>query len=446
MKNKRIGCLSLLLLAFWGTGASAATFDLAACVDRGLQYNPEIISRKIAIEEAKKEVGKAGYLFMPTVSVLHKNSTLSNDGSLATSREFPDQSNSVTTLTVSQPLFTGFAGLTSLERAKYVEEYYYEEMREARLLLIRNINRQYFDYLRLLEDAETAKETISGLEKQLMAANAFYEQRMAPQLQVLQSEVRLSSARQNLVQVQTQIDNARIKLNELLALDLNDSDAEYVGRLIDFDYQNSKTLSDYASRVTLRPDLHLAEINAALARKDAKLILARSLPKVSVDADYNDRQLDYNYSEYKDYEEDYWTLGIKMEMNLFRGGADAAEYSQKILSASRHEENLRKVRNQIDRELVTSYASQQEALTRIDSALKIREVALAALERARAAFELGLGTTTTVLDAQQEFTQAMVSVSRARTDFLFAKADLEYLAAMDDFDNADAESVTPSGQ
>lgn len=432
MKNKRIACLTLLIVAFLRPGAFAATFDLAACVERGLQHNPEILSRKIAIEEAKKELGKAASLFLPTVTVSHQISSLTNDGTLQQSREFPDQSSKTTTFRLSQPLFTGFAGLTTLEKVKYVQEYRNEELREARLTLIRNIQRQFFEYLRLVEDVETVKETILGLEKQLKAANAFYEQRMAPQLQVLQAEVRLSSSRQNLVQVQTQVDNARLKMNELLALDLVENGAEYTGRLIDFDFHDNRTLADYTARVMSRPDLHMGDINATLARKEAKLILARALPKVSVDADYNDRQLDHNYSGYTDYKEDYWTLGLNVSMNLFQGGADVAAYSQQLLAVSRHEEDLRKLRNQIDREVLTSYASQQEAQTRIDSALKIQEVALAALDRARTAFELGLGTTITVLDAQQEVSQAMVGVAKARADFLLAKADLEYLAAMEE--------------
>lgn len=432
MRDKQILCLSLLLLLVLPMGASAVTYDLAAAVDRGLRFNPAISSRKIAIEESKKEMDKAVALFLPTVSVSHQISTLSNDGSLQQSREFPDQSSTSTTLRFSQPLFTGFAGLTTLEKVKYVQEYRQAEFQEARLSLIREIQRQFFEYLQRLEDEETAKETISGYEMQLTAANAFYEQRMAPQLQVLQAEVRVSSARQSLVQVQTLTSNARLKLNELLALESVESGVEYSGRLIDFDCQITKPLSDYTSRVTSRPDLHMAEINIALARKEAKIILARYFPRVSVDADYNDRQVDRNYAGYSDYEEDYWTLGLNVQMNLFQGGGDTAAYSQQLLAVTRYQQDLRRLRNQIDREMLVSYASQQEALTRIDSALKIREVAQAALERARTAFELGLGTTITVLDAQQELTQAMVSLAKARTDFLFAKADLEYLAALDD--------------
>ena len=432
MRNNRIVCLTLILVAVFRTIVTAATFDLAACIDRGLRLNPEIASRKIAIEESKKELNKAEALFLPTVSVNYQTSTLSNKGSLAHSRNYPDQSSSVTSFRLSQPLFTGFAGLTTLSKVQYVREYRQAELLEARLTLIREIQRQFFDYLRLLEDVATVNETIAGLTKQLKSANAFYEQRMAPQLQVLQAEVRLSSAQQNLIQVQTQVGNARFRLNEMIALRADETEAEYSGHLIDFDFQITKTLSDYASHLPSRPDLHMANIKIILARKESKLILARALPRVSVDADYNDRQLDYNYAGYKDYEEDYWTLGLNVSMNLFQGGADVAAYSQQLLAVSRNEEDLRKLRNQIDREVLVAYASQQEAMMRIDSAVKIKEVALAALDRARTAFELGLGTTITVLDAQQEVSQAMVGIAKARTDFLLAKVDLEYLAAQDD--------------
>lgn len=442
MTMSRIFLLSFLFLAGLRTGAAAASFDLAACLERGLQANPEILSRKIAVEESKKEIYKAQGLFMPTISVQRQDSVQQAlKAAVSESREYPSYTGAVTSLRFSQPLFTGFAGTTALEKARYLREARHTELREARLSLIRDIRRQFFEYLRLLEDIETAKVTISGLEKQLNAANAFYEQEMAPQLQVLQAEVRLSSARQSLVQVQTQADNARRRLNELLSLPAEEASVEYVGRLEDFDLENISPLSCYAVRAQARPAVRLGEINVVLARKEAQVILARFLPKVNFDADINKRDVDYKYEGYTDYQENYWTLGLNMSMNLFQGGADAASYSQQQLAASRYEEELRKLRQQIDRELLSAYASRQEAFKRIDSAQKIKDVALAALDRARAAFELGLGTTMTVLDAQKEAAQAMGDVARARSDFLLAQADLDYLAGRDDAYPADADEA-----
>jgi len=442
MKTHRIVCLSLVIFAALRAGASAATYDLAACVERGLRANPGIASRKIAIAESEKDISSAISRFLPTVTAAHQISTLSNHGSFADSVNYPDQNGTVASLRLSQPLFTGFAGLTTLEKARYVRELRQTELREARVGLIRDIQRQFFEYLRLVAEVETAEVTVAGLEKQLKSANAFYEQRMAPQLQVLQAEVRVSSARQELVLAQTKAENGRRRLNELLAFAPNDSDIEYSGRLADFDYQGGQPLADYSARALSRPDLRMGELNIALARKDAKLALSRALPRVSVDADYNDRQRDNTNPLHSDYNEDYWTLGLNMSMNVFQGGADVADYRKQVLVANRYEEDLRKLRNQIDREVLVAYASQQEALLRIDSARKIKDVAEAALDRAQTAFELGLGTTTVVLDAQEELTRAMSGISRAQADFMGFKADLDYLAARDEAYAADDQSTS----
>lgn len=431
MRNAFILLVLAAVALLPGVGG-AATFDLASAVDRTLRFNPEIASRRIAIDEAKKELGKAGGLFLPTITASQQLSTLSASDSLLNSRNYPDESSKITNLRLSQPLFTGFAGLNTLDKVKYIREYRECELHEAQLGLIRQVQRQFYDYLRLVEDVASFQETIVGLEEQLKAAKAFFEQYMAPELQVLQAEVRLSTARQDLVQIQTQASNARRRLHELLALPAGEADAEYSGRLSDFDCQGVSPLADYAERAKTRPDLRMANINIALARKEAKIILGRSLPRVTVDADYYDRDVRYDARALPGYNEDYWTLGLNVSINLFQGGADAAAYGQQMLAASRHQEDLRKLSNQIDRELETSHASLREAALRIDSALRTKEVAVAALDRAKTAFELGLGTTITVLDAQRDVNQAMTGISKARADFLSSRADLEYLAAMDE--------------
>lgn len=425
---QRITRLLLVIVAMVATSgpAAAATYDLAACVERGLRMNPEIASRKIAIQEIEKELPKAGNLFLPTITLSSQVTNLNNANAVERNNDYLDQESKTANLRLTQPLFTGFTGLNTLQKVKFLKEYRQTELREAEAVLTRDIHRQYFDFLRLSEEVAANRETIAGLEKQLAAAQAFYAQGMAARQQVLQVEVRLASARQDLLQVRTQAANSRLRLNNLLAEE-SGAETEFSGQLVDFTYTEPRPLAEYLQLAEKRPDLRLVAINIELSKRESKLIMARALPQLNLEANYNDHTVDYDQDQFLDEGRDYWSLGLNVSLNLFRGGADIAAYSQQLLAASRYEEERRKLRGRIEMQVHATFASMQEARQRIDSAFAIRELATASLEAAWARFKTGVGTTVEVLDAQEDVRRALIGIAKARTDFQLARADLDYL-------------------
>jgi outer membrane protein TolC len=428
----RLLCCTAIMSAV-ASLAGAATYDLAACVERGLRTNQEIVSRTIAIREVEKELGKAGGLFFPTISLSQQLTTLNNANADERNNDYLDQGSKSTSLRLTQPLFTGLSGMNTLEKVKYLKQYRQAELQEAKLLLTRDIHRQFFDYLRWTEEAAATTATIGGLEKQLTVVRAFFAQGMAARQQLLQVEVRIALARQDLRQVETQVTNSRVRLNNLLVLE-EDGEVEFSGQLAEFPYTPPHALAEYLVLADKRPELQLATINIELARREAKLILARSLPQVNAEANFNNHEVDYNLSSLTDESRDYWSLGITMSVNLMRGGADVAAYSQQLLTASRYEEERRKLKGKVETQVKTTFATMHEARQRIDSAFAINQLAGDALEATWAKFKTGLGTTVEILDAQEEVRRSLIGIARARTDFQSSRADLDYLAALGDGD------------
>lgn len=429
LKASRLLLGATLLLGI-STVAHAATYDLAACVARGLHHNRELASRAIAIHEAEKERGKAGNLFFPTLSLSHQITTINNANSSERNSDYLDQGSNSTALRLSQPLFSGFTGLNTLDKAKYLKDYRLAELEEAELLLVRDIHRQFFEHLGLQEEVTANQETIAGLERQRAVVQAFFDQEMAARQQLLQVEVRLAVARQDLRQVETQAANSRRGLCQLLALDEDDEleAVAFSGRLADFAYTAPRPLTEYLALAQQRPELRLATINIELANNESHLILARGLPQVTVEASFVDHEVDYDQPKFTDESRDYWSLGLNMSINLFRGGADRAAYSQQLLAASRYSEERRALMKRIRMLVHTSFASLEEARQRIDSAFAINGLATAALEATWAKFRTGLGTTLEILDAQEEVRRSLIGIVLARRDFQLSLADLEYLA------------------
>lgn len=80
---------------------------------------------------------------------------------------------------------------------------------------------------------KSAKESITRIETQLKAAEAFVKVGMAPYVNVLQNQVELSKAKQQEIRVQNTIRNAEVQLNKYLNYS-PDEPILYTGDLRDF--------------------------------------------------------------------------------------------------------------------------------------------------------------------------------------------------------------------
>jgi outer membrane protein len=405
-----------------------AAYNMAEAVDRGLEANLNIKAQELAIKEAEQGKLQAYGNFLPTISMMRQNTDLENDkDSTVLNNDYLSQSRVFETVRLSQPIFAGFYGLSSVAKANYILKYQKAELANNKGLLAYEIRRQFIQYLKLQDDAVRIEASVERYQKQLAASQAFYERQMAPKLHVMQAEVALARARQNLSQVNTGQENARTTLNQLLALDFGQP-ANYSGSLADMEYTTPETLAEYLRDAKGRPDVEEAQLNIKISEKEKILIMSQNLPKINFDTSYNQNEIQYDNPSFPDEDTEYWSTMITVSLQLFRGGQTIAASLQQETKTKRYREILRELLSKIEMDVSNSYASLLEARQRIDSATGIKEAATQSYERAESRYRTGLGTSVDVLNALNDVSQAEADIVQARADFQIIKAELDYLA------------------
>ena len=122
---------------------------------------------------------------------------------------------------IEQPIFTGFALSSSFELAKLGIDQSEIDLEMAKLDLVLKVKEAYFDILGADRAVEVAMKEVESLESNVKVASSFYQVGMIPVNDLLQAEVELADAQQNLVKARNASKLARSAFNVVLSRDVN---------------------------------------------------------------------------------------------------------------------------------------------------------------------------------------------------------------------------------
>ena len=184
---------------------------LASAIDRALKANPTMEEKIQALESARMSVGVAQSYFWPRLSLVANKNRLKNSGGHGSADEISNTSTS-SGLRGTLSLFAGFSHLSNLQRSIIEKDIAAEELRQAELELVANVQIQFFMLLQARRDLRYVKASIKRITTQIEEAEAFVEVGMAPYANVLQNKVELSEAKEQLINTENAIRTAEIQL------------------------------------------------------------------------------------------------------------------------------------------------------------------------------------------------------------------------------------------
>lgn len=387
-------------------------FDLERCVTRALEFNPRM--KAIRAELTGSEFGTRSSFgnFLPSVSGSYGYTYSGRKNQYS-----DDHDDWAATVNLSQPVFQGFNLLATWQRAKLAEESTEASLRNVELSLISSVQSNFLSLLKAREDVKSAEDSVARLESQLKVITAFYDVGLRPKAEVLDGEVDLANAQQDLLTARNNVSIQETQLNTLLNIPM-EVDVNYVGELkkIDFDL----TLQECLRRAyDGRPDLVIGQKSVEIAEKDSTIAASSFYPKVDADVDYVNRGVDagldkggYSYSS-----KEYWTAGVNASMTLFQWGADYYDYKKTEETVKKVEAELEDTRLNAGFEVKTSLLDIQEAADRITVARKSVAAAEEAYRMAVARYQAQVGTNTDVLNAQSRLTTSEAQLSQALADY-----------------------------
>jgi outer membrane protein len=434
--------LALVAIAVAATGRNADAAEpvaglampiqpltLEGAVVYGLEHNLGLQAAGQEVEAADQGVRQAQADFLPKVdagfsSTHFKDTPFARIEDLRFQTSHSDLNRWETQVT--QPIFTGYALTSQYRNAKLQRELTTHHREEARLDLIRNIQRAFLQSLLAEKLLQVQRDTIRQLQSHRSNAEAYYRQGLTPQNDVLKADVAMADARQKEESAVKQVRVLRSQLNQLLGLNL----AAQL-ELAEWDRSPAPGPMEprldelYARAEKQRPEMQALDTSIRQTEEGRRLAMSRAYPQAALFGSYYREGKDFLGSENAFTNEHNTAVGVKVGWNWFEGGKTYAavkewRYRRKALE-DRRQDALRQIYVQIQdahEQLRVSRSNLETARISIQQAKENERITVLQYQQQVVVFS-------EVLDAQVFMTQAQVNYYQALYGSQLAWADLE---------------------
>lgn len=329
-----------------------------------------------------------------------------------------------------QPLFKGGALINQyriahlgLDAAKFGEKV-------TRLDVIFLTKQAYFEVLKASKLVQVAKNTVKLVEAQVEVARNFYEVGMRPLNDLLQVQVELANARQDLISAQNQLAVTKSQFNIILRRPVN-APVDLI------DIESYKPLrEDLEFYLQLaeknRYELKISDLDIQVAEKEVKIARSPLFPTLSLSGTYFKRGSQWLLTDAApNVDNEGWAIGGVASWDFWQWGR--TKYSTSASKSRLAQARLEKesTSDQIRVEVEQSFLKAKETEKNILAVEKAIEQARENVRITDERFKEQVATSTDLLVAQNLLTRTQTNYFNALYDFKIAKAFLEKAVSLE---------------
>ena len=277
----------------------------------------------------------------------------------------------------------------------------------------------YFNVLQYKNLTEVYEEEVVTLQEHLRNVNAQFHVGTVAKVDVLESQVELANAKQNLVNVQNNYEVAVANLNNYIGFP-----ADTIIRPQDtlhYEPYNSSLVDCTKYALENRPDAAIADYTIKRAESAKKSAKSGWLPQVS--ASVSKGLTNENFISGK--VTDQWTAGVSASWNVFDGGITRAQVNQADAALVKAQEQAAEIREQIQLDVQSAYLQLHAAEKNIATTHESVSLAEENYKIAQVRYAAGVGTNLDVMDASRKLTEARSNYLTALYNYNTAKANLD---------------------
>ena len=394
-------------------------YDLKAALERGLNASPDVQAYEAELEASYSESKEVRANLLPQAFASAGVNRIENAGKLETNSDYVTQDSSTIRIGVEQKLFDA-PSYFRYKSAGLRAEYASLSLEKKKMDTVLSIQKEFFLYFKAKEDANSYAKSIERLEKHLEAAEAFYKRHMAPKLYVLRAKSELAKVQQLYSSAKNSVEIQKTRLAHLLDLPDHDN-VDFTGELRDFMppmIVSFEECSDLA--LQNRPEIKLAQKEVAILGEDTKAAGSEFLPTVSANIQHIQNNVDYEEKRIKDTDREYYSMGITAQLNFFEGGRSYYRLQKNKQRRSRAMLQLQSIEQATRSEVKSNYLNMQESWRQIKLSKVYIEEAEETYQRALKGYQLGVNTSTDLVDATSELINAEVILNRSYADYLIS--------------------------
>lgn len=428
-------CLALLLTILIFLQASTVraeqpTLDLHAALKLALDTHPRLRAAEWELEETQELYPQARAGWLPTLTVsggitsTNIKSSNFNQGTGATTKDV--------TASIDQPIWRGGRTFAEVDRANDLISAGEAVLNAARQDILQRTASAYFEVLRDQQIVALRFENEDILRKEFKAAKSRYDLGSGTITDTHQAEARLMRARTDSLNAERNLFQSEARLEEMINMrpPFTLSDAM---TLIEFP---ETTVEMIELAYAYNPEIVFATFEQQAAEHNTAAIFRELLPQVSGFASWN-KQYDPQPGIVDESQTD--TVGLRMTINLFQGGATRSRIREARKAAMRQQFEIQDLKNTIRRDVVRDFKSFEAAELEIAARNREIELAKAALKGVREEAKAGQRAFIDVLDADEDLIDARVAYAQAIYRF---KSTQYTLAATLGILNTHADIVT----
>ena len=317
------------------------------------------------------------------------------------------------------PIYTGGKIESSISLAKHGKAAVDLGAIATRQQLTVEVTTAYFNVLQTRNLADVANRAVQDLSIHLKNVQTYYDVGTVALPDVLQTEVRLANARNNLSKAQNAYQLTRYKLNKITGLSLH-NDATLVD---DFSFRPSEPVVDdsVAMALRIRPEMAQAKLKIDMAKDRLHIAQSGHLPTAALIA--SEKWKDTTPSTSKD--ANSWMIGANVQFNVFDNGITRAEIKQAEQEITAAQEQLRQAEDNITLEVCQAYLNVQEAIERIANNKVAVNQSETDYKMTQERYENGVAINLDVMDAELAMTQARTNYIQALYDYNISRSKLD---------------------
>jgi outer membrane protein TolC len=431
---------SFFILMIWiGLTLPGNAVTLEECIRTSLENNPDVQAGLARIQAAKSMIKQAQSAYYPRLYMSGMYSVTDNPPQ-AFMMELnqkdldmrdpgfdpndPDVTDNLRfSLGLQYRLYNGGINVLNIhmaEEEKVVKDFYLAGVQNE---LIHQVTRGYYGVLQAQAFVSVQEESVKSLEENLRVANARFHAGSAVKTDVLNLDVKLAQAREDLILAQNSVQLAIASLNTAIGKDLVALDGLSVP--LQEELEKKSIRLDYTV-IENRPELQAAKKMSEILSQSYEKVTRERYPTVSAFGSY-----DVDSGDASDFENSY-LVGVMAKWEFFDGyqRSNKAQTAKADWRAAKREEE--KATNNLRLDLHQSFLKASEAWQRLEVTKKSVENAKEALRITGEQYKEGAADITILLTAQ-------VGLTAQKTRNVAAYYD--YLTALSNFERASGQAV-----
>lgn len=423
------GVLFILSLTFFpGSGLTAdkKVYTLDECVKEALENNWKLKAKKEIIDQAQYVKNQARADFLPKLSTSYGYARYGWKNMLRTAAfntEIGSLNNYQWKGTVTQPVFTGFALISSYRLAELGIDQSELEVQLETLDLALNTKTAYFDILTADNAVETAEKAAEALESHAEVARNFYKVGMIPINDLLQSEVEAGNAKQYVVRARNAARLARSTLNTILSRPVN-AEVDIVDIEV-HEVQKGDFQAYLEEALKNRPEIKLIDNNLLQTDQVINITESKNYPEIVFVWEYTKEGDSPSVNGGGGHEPSNWAAQAALKWTFWEWGK--TYYAVKQQESIKNE--LLKTRMQMEQDIQLqikdSVLNIETAETNIPITRKAVEQGEENLRVSQERYKAQVSTSVEVLDAQRYLSDARVFYYTALYQYHLARARLQ---------------------